>query len=138
MYAKQVQALMAILLLAILPGCTRSNSSGNAGKGAEQYVLGDPIADADAAIKRADYHLVGINRFTTVVPGVNGDYGVLRARFEILVIPGTSDVIDIRPNSFNKRAEKYAIAYNQRVFAALGCNLAKPMDPCRRKVRARD
>ncbi|HEY6517312.1 MAG TPA: hypothetical protein VIY50_14310 [Steroidobacteraceae bacterium] len=95
------------------------------------------MTDADAAIKRADYHLVGIHRFAVVVPGVNADYELLRTKFDILVIQGTSDVIEEQPDSFNKRAEIYAIAYNKRMFAALGCNLVKPMDPCKAKASVR-
>jgi hypothetical protein len=121
-------------ILAIFIGCARHESNGSMVDGENQHILGDPVIDADSAIKRSDYHLVGVQRFVVVVPGVNAYYELLSTRFEISIIDGTSDVfVRNQPNSFNTRTELYAVEYNKRVFSALGCDLVKPMDPCKAK-----
>ena len=94
--------------------------------------VGVASADADREVKHKDIYLLAVQRFAVYVPGVDADYEVLRKKYSIHVIPGTSDESVINdPDSFNKKAEKYAEAFNVRVLLLLGCNSSRPMDKCK-------
>ncbi len=123
-------AMASTLIFVSASGCTQRENE-EAKKKDGTGLLGDPLQDAEMAIASQDYHLVGVQRFVVVVPGINADYEVLRMRFRIVVIEGTSDIIiENDPQSFNEQAERYAEKYNRRIFAELGCDVQKPMTPC--------
>ena len=119
-------AAIPLLIAASVLCCGRQ---GTASPPIDQFA--NPQGEASRAVAKGDFSLKAINRFTVVVPGVDADYELLRTKFRISVIQGTSDVIVKNdPNSFNNRAEAYAIKYNRYLFAQLGCNPAKPLEPC--------
>jgi hypothetical protein len=90
-----------------------------------------PENDALSALERHDYSSLGVYRFSMYVLGVGSDYGGLIAKFKIRMIQGTSDItIENDGNSFNKRAEAYASAYNRTILTKLGCDIDNPILPC--------
>ena len=97
---------------------------------AAQYRFENPESDAANALAAGDSSLIGIPRFAVEVAGVDGDYEILRHRYEIRIIEGTSDVIDERPDSFDMKIEQYGTRYNRFILKALGCNFQMPMEPC--------
>jgi hypothetical protein len=72
-----------------------------------------------------DRHLLGARGYTEFVPGVDVDAAILNTKFEIRVLPETSDMLD-----GVDRSKSYAAAYNRAVLAALGCDPVNPMKPC--------
>ena len=129
-----LSARVAVLFAFCAFGCAQQKDEGTIRyELADQF--GDPIKEAEMAIAQRDYHLVGVLRVVVVVPGINADYEELRTRFRIETIEGTSDVIIVNEsNSFNEQAERYADAYNRRMFAELGCDMKEPMKPCAREM----
>jgi hypothetical protein len=89
-----------------------------------------PEEDAERAILAGDRSLRGVNRFTTIVPGIVGDAVKLQEKYKIIVFENTSDVIDIDPSAYNNRAERYAFTYNRYIFVKLGCNYKLPFETC--------
>lgn len=86
-----------------------------------------PELVAAQAISVGDLSLLGVWGYVALVPGINGDYELLRHKYEIRIIEGTSDVVD----DFSKSAEKYATTYNRYVFNRLGCDIERPMERCK-------
>ncbi|MGH6889713.1 MAG: hypothetical protein ACREHF_11045 [Rhizomicrobium sp.] len=122
-----VMTLTAAVLAVFLISCDNST----AGKTPDAVRFAHPQRDAARAIANGDFSLRGVYRIAIYVPGIQGDYEVLRKKFRIVPIAGTSDVIIKNdPNSFNNRAKRYAAEYNKRIFAALGCSVTAPMDKC--------
>lgn len=89
-----------------------------------------PERDAERAMLAGDRSLRGVNRFTTIVPGISADYLKLQEKYKIVVIENTSDVIVDNPGSYNNRAERYAFSYNGYVFDRLGCDHKFPFEAC--------
>ena len=90
----------------------------------------NPEDDAERALLAGDRSLRGVNRFTTVVPGISADYSKLQTKYKIILIENTSDVIVNNPNSYNNMAERYAFSYNRHLFDRLGCDYRSPLDKC--------
>jgi hypothetical protein len=89
-----------------------------------------PEDDAERALLAGDRSLRGVNRFTTIVPGISADYSKLQTKYKIIVIENTSDVIVNDPKSYNNMAERYALSYNRHLFDRLGCDYRSPSDKC--------
>lgn len=97
-----------------------------------QDAFNHPESDALAALKKGDEALLGVYRYTLVVPGVAGDAAILRNKYKVRPIEGTSDTFSDDPNSFDARAQKYAAAYNAAIMNGLGCRVDHPMARCSR------
>ena len=111
---------LSIVLSLILSAC---HSNGN-------YDFTTPEADAAAAIARGDTSLVGVYGYTTMVPGVPGDYDSLSRIFGVRLIEGTSDSAPKDEGSFDARAASYASTYNHVKLKRLGCDLKNPLGAC--------
>jgi hypothetical protein len=96
-----------------------------------QPLFNNPERDANMAMASADFSLRGVYGFTAVVPGIQGDYLMLRTKFRIIMIENTSDIIDDDPQSYNNLAERYASTYNRFVFSRLGCDPEHPLAKCK-------
>jgi hypothetical protein len=95
-----------------------------------------PERDASHAIAHGDLSLRGVLGFAIFVPGIQGDYEVLRKKYQIEVIAGTSDTfVSGNPTSFGNQARSYASRYNSQIFLELGCKTTAPMDKCARYPR---
>ncbi len=80
----------------------------------------DPAREAQLAFNQGDERLMGLNGVHPVFPGVPGDYLDLERRFGIRATEGTTSV-----------SETYAAAYNRKMLALKGCNVERPLDPCK-------
>ncbi|MBR1132841.1 hypothetical protein [Bradyrhizobium iriomotense] len=92
--------------------------------------IGDPEMDLAEAIAAGDLSLRGIFGYTVDVPGIRGDAATLSKKFEIRVIEGTSDSVDLNPFAYGNRARRYASSYNKLLFKRLGCDPELPMEKC--------
>jgi hypothetical protein len=95
---------------------------------ADRAEFDNPERDAARALEVRDRSLLGVTRFAIFVPGVDGDYELLRTKYIIKIIPRTSDVNV--GGSYNKIAEQYALTYNRHILKKLGCSSKKPMNKC--------
>jgi hypothetical protein len=130
--AVRVRSLFrALLVVSSLSAC---DSQGAKSPHQEANQFATPEVDAENAIKRGSYSLMAIRRFAVVVPGVNAEYEVLRSKFRITIVPGTSDIIDKDEDSFGRRVKAYAARYNRYVLVRLGCSAEKPMATCTNHV----
>ena len=80
----------------------------------------DPAYEAQLAFNRGDERLMGINGVHATFPGVPGDYLDLERRFGLRATEGTTSA-----------SEAYAAAYNRKMLALRGCNIERPLDPCK-------
>ncbi len=80
--------------------------------------LGNPRADADAAYKRGDKHLLGIMGYSISVPGAPNDEMPPGWSGGVRPVAGTSDAIrGVWQQHFMGRATAYAEAYNRELLA---------------------
>ena len=91
----------------------------------------EPEKDADRTAEVRNFSLRGAYGIAIDIPGINGDYYILSAKFAIAVIEGTSDVISDYRNDYNNVARRYAFRFNRRMFQILGCDFDRPMEPCK-------
>ena len=89
---------------------------------------GQALDDFRAAVRREDYHFIGLLGFGLYVPGVRDFRGQYGDRFKVMVIEGTSDFIksDKQEREQNYAVE-YAVAYNHLMlgfFEAKGIRAA--------------
>ena len=122
-------ARTAFCLLAMLLADSSQGYSGERWRITDHTRLDNPERDAARALENNDVSLLGVVRFAIFVPGVDGDYEILRTKYKIKVIPGTSDVSP--GQTYNKIAERYAFAYNRYILKKLGCSFKTPMTNCR-------
>ena len=117
----------AILLIAFAGNTVLAVDDNDAGRVLQ---FSAPQQDAARAIGAGDLSLRAVNRYTTVVPGISGDYTTLISKFKITVIEGTSDVLTNEPGDYNRAAPRYAARYNGYLFGRFGCDVEHPMAPC--------
>lgn len=121
-------AVLTICLGSLLASC--DSKAQNGPMNGDQFA--HPERDASTAIAKGDLSLRGVYGFAPFVPGIEGDYEILRKKYRIVLIPGTSDMKVADPKAFNNVARNYALRYNKQVFSELGCNAAAPMEKCTR------
>lgn len=80
----------------------------------------DPEREAQLAFNKGDERLMGLNSVRPVFPGVPGDWLQLQRRFGIRPTEGTTSA-----------SEAYAAAYNRKMLELKGCNIERPLDPCK-------
>jgi len=122
-------AVFAIALL--LVSCSDNAPATPSNTSPTESKFAHPEKDAEAALAKRDFSLLGVNRFTVLIPGVDAPYENLRKKFKIKVIEGTSDIIiknDV--NGYDAQAEKYAEKYNKRMLDGLGCDPHHPNEKC--------
>lgn len=124
-----IPALAIALSLASFAGLTAVNADRVEVQTNKQF--GNPEEDASQAIAHGDPSLRGMTRFAVFVPGIDGDYELLRTKYRIKIIEGTAGVIIDDPTSYEAKAERYAFAYNRHIFSRLGCDFKRPMDRCK-------
>ena len=73
-----------------------------------------PQRDCERAIRRGDYHFIGVFSFKLIVPEVNdgNQWRKISKPLSVKAIRGTSDT-NRRGRSLNERAKPYAAAYNR-------------------------
>ena len=75
----------------------------------------DPERDVEAALGRADRRLLGVQRYTLVLPGVPVErYEAVEREYGVRVLAGTSDNwVGDDHAGYNRAAEAYAERYNR-------------------------
>jgi len=81
----------------------------------------NPAADAEAALARSDYRLVGVQGYSLEVPGLNPrDWERYGSTYGFRVVAGTSEVIGSKDQwALQGAAYRYAQAYNRLVLQRL-------------------
>lgn len=73
--------------------------------------------DVEKAIKQGDWRFIGVNGYTTIIPGTEDKDAKTIKKFGVRVIEGTSDFVendDIR--RLNTIGRKYATEYNRALL----------------------
>lgn len=83
----------------------------------------DPARDADAAVASGDPPLIGLYGYAAYFPGLPPGTDVEGCRTRIL--EGTGDYLYGETVDLQRRAEQYAITYNQRVWPHVACRARK-------------
>jgi hypothetical protein len=92
-----------------------------------------PEKDVTLSIAKGDLSLRAVYGYSVSVPGLREDYFSLQKKYNIKVIPHTSDITDYNdPNSYNTLARHYAFQYNRFMLGKLGCDFSAPMNKCRK------
>jgi len=91
------------------------------GRAADSLDRADPARDAEAALGRAERRLLGVQRYTLVLPGVPVErYEAAVREFGVRVLGGTSDSwVDDDHAAYNRAAESYAERYNRELLRRL-------------------
>jgi hypothetical protein len=121
---------MKLLLLALLllTSCGDQAQRGQPSTETALKKFDDPEGDAKEAVRIGNFSLRGVYRYVIIVPGINGDYEIMRMKYKIVAIEGSSDAtID---SKYDVAAERYASMYNRYMFYRLGCDYNRPMDKC--------
>ena len=92
----------------------------------------NPATDARFYISMGDDSLRSVRGYTDEVPGVNSDYLSLSKKFNIVPIPGTSDMFFKGRGDFTGKMTRYAFVFNRAVLRSLGCDPDHPMNTCSR------
>ena len=78
----------------------------------------NPIADADAAIRRGSPQFLGVYGFALTSPGLSADPYCLRDSGLLSMLPDTGDVLRCEEHArLQEVARDYARAYNARLLA---------------------
>jgi len=79
----------------------------------------DPIEDAKKALVAGDAHLLAVNGYTEIIPGVEQSKTLeYKSRYGVQAIKGTSDAfVSSEHNRLNNVASEYARKYNEYVVA---------------------
>ncbi len=80
----------------------------------------DPAREAQLAFNHGDERLMALNGVHPAFPGVPGDWLDLQRRFGVRPTEGTTS-----------GSETYAAAYNRKMLELKGCNIERPLDPCK-------
>ena len=76
----------------------------------------DPRRDADSAVSRGDLHLLAVNGYALIVPGLDKNWP--RYEYPIYVFPATGDHLEgVEHIAYSRAAYDYAKAYNRVVLA---------------------
>ena len=77
----------------------------------------DPVQAAQAALTRRDYHLLGINEYALVVPGLSTDWSKYKPG--IYVLPAGGDAHQSPDQeAYMHVASQYAAAYNRTILGS--------------------
>jgi hypothetical protein len=120
---------IGIIFLSIVTICGCAKEKDNT---ADQFPHDSGIPEKDAMfyIKREDTSLRGVRSYDIGVPGISAPYDELIKKYEINVVPGTSDIQFGTNDHYQDDMTKYAERYNRFMFSWMGCDPSHPMDRC--------